>query len=139
MSSCVCKISFESVQVCGGCCKMFRGLTFGGHSVCACVCEGADVLDICATTRRVTSAGGELTSPRYPAEYPPAADCTCTLSADDPAARLQLSIYDLVLRTKHDRCRADWLMLRQGAYDWPRSDVLRKMEVGIRKRAWQRA
>jgi len=28
MSSCVCKIS--SVQVCGGCCKMFRGLTFFG-------------------------------------------------------------------------------------------------------------
>ena len=33
MSSCVCKISFKSVQVCGGCCKMFRGLTFLGHSV----------------------------------------------------------------------------------------------------------
>ena len=30
MSSCVCKISFKSVQVCGGCCKMFRGLTFFG-------------------------------------------------------------------------------------------------------------
>ena len=30
MSSCVCKISFKSVQVCGGCCKMFRGLTFLG-------------------------------------------------------------------------------------------------------------
>ena len=30
MSSCVCKISFKSVQVCGGCCKMFRGLTFYG-------------------------------------------------------------------------------------------------------------
>jgi len=29
MSSCVCKISFKSVQVCGGCCEMFRGLTFG--------------------------------------------------------------------------------------------------------------
>jgi len=28
MSSCVCKISFKSVQVCGGCCKMFRGITF---------------------------------------------------------------------------------------------------------------
>jgi len=27
---CVCKISFKSVQVCGGCCKMFRGLTFVG-------------------------------------------------------------------------------------------------------------
>jgi len=25
---CVCKISFKPVQVCGGCCKMFRGLTF---------------------------------------------------------------------------------------------------------------
>ena len=34
MSSCVCKISFKSVQVCGGCCKMFRGITFLGHSVC---------------------------------------------------------------------------------------------------------
>ena len=33
MSSCVCKISFKSVQVCGGCCKMFRGLTFLGHNV----------------------------------------------------------------------------------------------------------
>jgi len=33
MSSCVCKISFKSAQVCGGCCKMFRGLTFLGHSV----------------------------------------------------------------------------------------------------------
>ena len=33
MSSCVCKISFKSVQVCGGCCKMFRWLTFLGHSV----------------------------------------------------------------------------------------------------------
>jgi len=32
---CVCKISFKSVQVCGGCCKMFRGLTFLGHSVVA--------------------------------------------------------------------------------------------------------
>ena len=32
MSSCVCKISFKSVEVCGGCCK-FRGLTFLGHSV----------------------------------------------------------------------------------------------------------
>jgi len=31
--SCVYKISFKSVQVCGGCCKMFRGLTFLGHSV----------------------------------------------------------------------------------------------------------
>jgi len=30
MSSCVCKISLKSVQVCGGCCKMFRGLTFFG-------------------------------------------------------------------------------------------------------------
>ena len=31
---CVCKISFiKSVQVWGGCCKMFRGLTFLGHSV----------------------------------------------------------------------------------------------------------
>jgi len=30
---CVCKISFKSVQVCGGCCKMFRGLTFLGHGV----------------------------------------------------------------------------------------------------------
>ena len=29
----VCKISFKSVQVCGGCCKMFMGLTFLGHSV----------------------------------------------------------------------------------------------------------
>ena len=28
MSSCVCKISFKLVQVCGGCCEMFRGLTF---------------------------------------------------------------------------------------------------------------
>jgi len=27
------KISFKSVQVCGGCCEMFRGLTFLGHSV----------------------------------------------------------------------------------------------------------
>jgi len=39
MSSCVCKISFKSVQVCSGCCKMFRGLTFLGtqctlHSPC---------------------------------------------------------------------------------------------------------
>jgi len=33
MSSCVCKISFKSVQVCGSCRKMFRGLTFWGHSV----------------------------------------------------------------------------------------------------------
>jgi len=31
MSSCVCKISFKSVQVCGGCCKMFRGSLFLGH------------------------------------------------------------------------------------------------------------
>ena len=31
--SLVCKISFKSVQVCGGCCKMFRRLTFLGHSV----------------------------------------------------------------------------------------------------------
>ena len=30
MLSYVCKISFKSVQVCGGCCKMFRGLTFLG-------------------------------------------------------------------------------------------------------------
>ena len=28
MSSCVCKISFKSVQVCGGCRKMFRGSLF---------------------------------------------------------------------------------------------------------------
>ena len=28
--SLVCKISFKSVQLCGGCCKMFRGLTFLG-------------------------------------------------------------------------------------------------------------
>ena len=33
MLSYVCKISFKSVQVCGGCCEMFRGLTFLGHSV----------------------------------------------------------------------------------------------------------
>ena len=33
MSSCVCKISFKSVQVCSGCCEMFRGLTFLEHSV----------------------------------------------------------------------------------------------------------
>ena len=33
MSSCVCKISFKSVQVCGGCCKMFRGLTFGTQCI----------------------------------------------------------------------------------------------------------
>jgi len=33
MPSCVCKISFKSVQVCGGWCKMFRGLIFLGHSV----------------------------------------------------------------------------------------------------------
>ena len=30
MSSCVCKIASKSVQVCGCCCKMFRGLTFLG-------------------------------------------------------------------------------------------------------------
>ena len=30
MSSCLCKTSFISVQVCGGCCGMFRGLTFWG-------------------------------------------------------------------------------------------------------------
>ena len=30
MSSCVCKILFKSVQVCGGCCKMFRRLNFLG-------------------------------------------------------------------------------------------------------------
>ena len=30
---CVCKILFKLVQVCGGCCEMFRGLTFLGHSV----------------------------------------------------------------------------------------------------------
>ena len=67
-------------------------------------------------TRRVTSAGGELTSPNYPGNYPTNADCMCTLSADDPAAKLVLSLYDLVLQTKHDRCRADWLMLRQGDF-----------------------
>ena len=33
MSSCVCKKLFKSVQVCSGCCEMFRGLTFLGHSV----------------------------------------------------------------------------------------------------------
>ena len=81
-----------------------------------CVCEGEDVLDICQMTRRVTSAGGELTSPNYPGNYPANADCMCTLSADDPAAKLVLSLYDLVLQTKHDRCRADWLMLRQGDF-----------------------
>jgi len=79
-----------------------------------CVCVGEDVLDICRTIRRITSAGGELTSPNYPNSYPSNVDCMCTMSADDPAARLVLSLYDLVLQTKHDRCRADWLMLRQG-------------------------
>ena len=78
-------------------------------------CVGEDVLDVCRATRRVTSAGGELTSPGYPGSYPPSVDCMCTLSADDPGARLILSLYDLQLQTKHDRCRADWLMLRQGA------------------------
>jgi len=27
------KISLKSVQVCGGCCKMFRGLTFLGQCI----------------------------------------------------------------------------------------------------------
>jgi len=72
------------------------------------------VLDICQTTRRMTSAGGELTSPNYPHSYPPATDCLCTLSTDDPAASIVLSLHDLVLRTKQRRCRADWLMIRQG-------------------------
>ena len=44
MSSCVCKISFKSVQVCGGCCKMFRGLTFLGHSVQTVAVERVDGL-----------------------------------------------------------------------------------------------
>jgi len=34
MSSCVCKISFKSVQVCGGCCKMFRGSLFWDRVYC---------------------------------------------------------------------------------------------------------
>ena len=33
---CVCKISYKSVQVCGGYCKMCRGLTFLGHSIYIC-------------------------------------------------------------------------------------------------------
>ena len=73
------------------------------------------MLDICQTTRRITSAGGELTSPNYPSNYPSHVDCMCTLSADDPSARLLLSLYDIVLQTRHGRCRADWLMLREGA------------------------
>jgi len=69
---------------------------------------------MCRMTRRITSAGGELTSPSYPGQYPANVDCMCTLSADDPSARLVLSLYDLALQTKFDRCRADWLMLREG-------------------------
>jgi len=33
MSSCVCKILFQSDQLCSCYCKMFRGLTFLGHTV----------------------------------------------------------------------------------------------------------
>ena len=47
----VCKISFKSVQVCGGCCKMFRGLTFLGHSVvCICCLQCFDAVG-CAAVR----------------------------------------------------------------------------------------
>ena len=73
------------------------------------------MLNMCQMTRRITSAGGELTSPRYPDNYPAHVDCMCTLSADDPSARLVLSLYDLALQTRNGRCRADWLMLREGA------------------------
>lgn len=70
---------------------------------------------MCQMTRRITSAGGELTSPGYPGNYPTHVDCMCTLSADEPSARLVLSLYDVALQTKNGRCRADWLMLREGA------------------------
>ena len=82
-------------------------------------CTGEDVLDICGTTRRITSAGGELTSPSYPSSYAAGIDCMCTLSADEPSARLVLSLYDIALRTKLGRCRADWLMLREGETRYP--------------------
>ena len=74
---------------------------------------------MCQMTRRITSAGGELTSPSYPGSYPAHVDCMCTLSADDPSARLVLSLYDLALQTKNGRCRADWLMLREGIHEMP--------------------
>jgi len=46
MSSCVCKISFKSVQVCGGCCKMFRGFTFLGTQ-CSFAAAGLQLVDCC--------------------------------------------------------------------------------------------
>ena len=46
MSSCVCKISFKSVQVCGGCCKMFRGLTFFGTQCSYTVCQSDYIMHI---------------------------------------------------------------------------------------------
>ena len=46
MPSCVCKISFKSVQVCGCCCKMFRGLTFSGTQ-CTIILHFSVIRDVC--------------------------------------------------------------------------------------------
>ena len=59
MSSFVCKISFKSVQVCGGCCKMFRGITFFGTQ---CICKPTDAQDYFSAlkvTFQVTTQGAE--------------------------------------------------------------------------------
>ena len=56
MSSCVCKISFKSVQLCGGCCEMFRGLTFLGHSVGHAVCQNNSVVCLYSVVTRVHCA-----------------------------------------------------------------------------------
>jgi len=59
---------------------------------------------------------GHLVSPQYPDVYPPDTNCLCRLEVDRPAARLQLTFYDLALETRNGRCQADWIMLRQKGY-----------------------
>jgi len=56
---------------------------------------------------------GHLVTPFYPDVYPTNVNCLCRLQVDRPAARLRLTFYDLALETKHGRCQADWIMLRQ--------------------------
>ena len=72
---------------------------------------GREVIDICSTVEKTLNEG-YIMSPNYPYNYPVNKDCLCKIYTDW-SARIQLSLYDLLLETKNGRCRADWLMLRQ--------------------------
>ena len=98
MSSCVCKISFKSVQVCGGYCKMFRGGSL----------FGTQCMSI-ASTLDLHTVGPNLRRPRVASQQQLSIDICCprpTSAANPPHAAAAVDRRDTHTRT--DRQTDTW-------------------------------